>query len=235
MRSVLRQGHRLVLYTYDDVKGVPDGVELADAASVLPHDPIVHERSGSVALFSDWFRYEIMRQSLGVWLDTDAYLTKPLQIEPDRHFFAFCEPGYVGQGVLYVPPDSPVIEPLLRLFEAPYIPPWLRKRDQLRAYWRKFRQGRIMLGEMPWGVAGPMALTYSVQRNGLMDQVMPSDVHYPWDWREADWIFDPRRSLEEFTTPATEALHLYHTMIASRKNDRAQPGSFMHRLQLEGA
>ncbi|WAC24061.1 hypothetical protein [Blastomonas sp. SL216] len=235
IRSVLRQGHRLVLYTYDDLKGVPEGVELADAASVLPRETIIRHKSGSVSLFSDRFRFEIMRQSLGVWLDSDAYLIKPLHIEQDKHFFAFCEPGYVGQGVLYMPPDSPVIEPLLRLFEQPYIPDWLRKRDRIRAYWRKFRQGHINLGDMPWGVGGPMGLTALVQRHGLMDQVMPPDVHYPWDWQVADWIFDPARSLEEHITPATQALHLYNTMIASRKNEPAQPGSFMHRLQQEGA
>lgn len=235
MRSVLRQGHRLVLYAYDELPGVPEGVELADAASILPRETIVRHSSGSVALFSDRFRFEIMRQSLGLWLDADAYLVKPLHVRPDQHYFAYCEPGNLGAGVLYLPANSPIIDPVLRLFEDPFIPDWMRLRDQIRAYWRKFRQGHISIGDMPWGVAGPLALKALAQRNGLMDQAMPSDVLYPWHWHDADWIFDPAKSLDIHVTPATRALHMYNFVISSRKTEPARPGSFMYRLQQEGA
>lgn len=235
MRSVLRQGHRLVLYAYDAVQGVPEGVELADAADILPRETIIRHQSGSVALFSDRFRFEIMRRSLGLWLDADAYLVQPLEIDPTRHYLAFCEPGVIGAGVMYLPAESPMIAPVLRLFESPYIPEWMRLRDRIRAYWRKSRTGHISIGDMPWGVAGPMALKGLARRHGLMDQIMPTTVLYPWHWRQADWIFDPARSVDEFVTPATRALHFYNFVISDRKWDAAAPGSFMHRLQQEAA
>ena len=235
MRSVMRQGHRLVLYVYDAVEGVPEGVELADAEDILPREAIVHHHSGSVALFSDRFRFEIMRRSLGLWLDADAYLIKPLSIDPDRHFLAYCEPGEIGAGVMYLPPDSPIIPPVLHLFEAPFIPDWMRLRDRIKAHWRQARTGQISIGDMPWGVAGPMALKALARRHGLMDQILPAEVLYPWHWHDAAWIFDPTQSLDRHITPATRALHMYNYVISSRKWEAAPEGSFMHRMQQEAA
>ena len=71
LRSVLRQGHRLTLYCYSEPIGIPDDVELQDASAVLPESSIVRHRGGSVAPFSDWFRYELLKRGLGTWIDTD--------------------------------------------------------------------------------------------------------------------------------------------------------------------
>jgi len=34
--SFMEKGHRTVLYAYDDVKSVPDGVEIRDAREIMP-------------------------------------------------------------------------------------------------------------------------------------------------------------------------------------------------------
>ncbi len=235
MRSVTAQGHRLTLYTYTEVAGVPEGVELADAAAIIPGEAIVAHHSGSVALFSDRFRIELQRQGKGIWLDADVYLLAPLAVDAGEHLFGWIEPGVLGAGVLAIPPDSPLIAPILNLFEHPYIPDWLRFSDRFRAHCRKWREGEVDLARLPWGVAGPLALTALARRNGLLGQALPQDAFYSYGWREADWIFDPARAIEEFVRPGTKALHLYNFMIASRKMRPAIAGSFMARLQEEGA
>lgn len=235
IRSVLAQGHPVTLYRYGALDGVPEGVELADAAAILPPAAIVAHRSGSVALFSDRFRFELQRRGAGVWLDTDAYLLAPLTVPDHGHLFGWSEPDTLGAGVLALPPDSPLIAPVLRLFEHPYVPDWLRWPDRLRAHARRLRRGRVDPAKLPWGVAGPLALTALARRHGLLDKAQPRHVLYPYGWREAEWIFDPERSVEEFVQPGTVALHLYNYMIAARKNDAAAPGSFMARIQREGA
>jgi hypothetical protein len=80
IRSVLRQGHRLVLWCYDPPDGgVPEGVELG----VTPPRSVPRQDhpapSGSVSLFSNLFRYELQRQGRGTWLDIDHYLLKPIE------------------------------------------------------------------------------------------------------------------------------------------------------------
>src|SRR5689334_5913692 len=79
--SVIRQGHRLVLYCYRRPAGVPEEVELKDAATILPESSVFYHRKGSVALFADWFRYELQRRGSGTWVDTDVYLLRPLDKE----------------------------------------------------------------------------------------------------------------------------------------------------------
>jgi Alpha 1,4-glycosyltransferase conserved region len=235
MRSVLRQGHRLRLYTYGELAGVPEGVELADAAAILPAHEIVTHHSGSVALFSDRFRFELQRRGLGPWLDADVYLLAPLMVAPGAHVFGWIEPNLIGAGILALPPGSPLLAPVLGLFEAPHVPGWLTPAERAKAHWRHWRQGTVELGKLPWGVAGPRALTALARRHGLLGEALPREAFYPYHWREAAWIFDPARALDEFVTPATRAVHLYNFMIADRKHEAAAPGSFFARLQQEGA
>ena len=73
------------------------------------------------------------------------------------------------------------------------------------------------------------------RRFGLLDHAQPRDVFYPYHYNHAGWIFDASDSLERHVTPRTRALHLYNHMIAARKYDPAPAGSFMDRLQQEGA
>lgn len=235
MRSVIAQDHRLTLYAYDEIAGLPEGVALVDAREVLPRETLIAHRSGSYALFSDRFRFELQRQCKGVWLDADVYLIAPLQIPPGGHLFGWSEPGTINGAVLALPQDSPLIAPVLGLFEAPHVPDWLRWPDRLRGHWRAWCEGRVELGRLPWGVAGPLALTALASRYGLLAAARPIEELSPWNWREAQWIFDPRRSLSEFVRPETKALHLYNYMIADRKEHPAAPGSFMARLHAEGA
>ena len=84
LRSVVRQGHRVSLYCYGPPEGVPDGLETRDARDIIPEAAIFRNHAGSVGHFSDWFRYELQKRSLGTWVDTDVYLLRPLDGEkPD--------------------------------------------------------------------------------------------------------------------------------------------------------
>jgi len=58
LRSFVAHGHPVALYSYGEVTGVPAGVELRDAAALLPHAMAMTLRyaNGSFALFSNMFR-----------------------------------------------------------------------------------------------------------------------------------------------------------------------------------
>ncbi|HEX4848131.1 MAG TPA: hypothetical protein VFV30_08300 [Novosphingobium sp.] len=234
LRSIMRQGHRLALYCYDPVAGVPEGVELRDAAGIFPREAIVRHKSGSPSLFSNRFRYELQRRGLGIWVDTDVYLLSPLD-DPAPTLFGREQEGNIAIGILRLPPDSPLLAPLLALFEQPYVPPWIGLRPRIAAHARALLRGRVELGDLPWGVAGPRAVTALAARHGLAGLALPPEVFYPWSWREAHWIFDPARSLDAWLTPQTRALHFYNYLLGAAKDAPAAPGSFMARLQSEGA
>ena len=55
--SFLHHGHPVDLHVYEEPRGVPRGACVRDAAEILPRDALfTHRRTGSVAIFADWFR-----------------------------------------------------------------------------------------------------------------------------------------------------------------------------------
>src|SRR5690606_1292398 len=71
LRSALAHGHKVALYCSPPPAGVPAGIELRDAAAILPESEIIRHRGGSPALFANRFRYELLHRGLGVWIDCD--------------------------------------------------------------------------------------------------------------------------------------------------------------------
>lgn len=233
MRSVVRQGHRLTLWCYQPPDGVPEGVVLADAAEILPERSIVRHRTGSVALFADRFRYELQRLGKGVWLDTDIYLVRP--IAASEYLLTLWAPGRINNAPLCLPRDSPLLAPLLQLFEERSVPPWLPLRARMAAHLRKLRDGKADLALMPWGVTGPIAVTALAEGYGLLPLASPIETFHPYSWTEADWIRDPARQLPDRATADTLGVHLWNECIKGWKERDAPAGSFLARLQHEGA
>lgn len=234
IRSVLRVGHEITLYSYGRLDGVPDGVDVEDAASILPEEAIIRHKEGSVALFANFFRYELQRLGKGFWLDTDQYLIAPIEIDTP-YVFGFQDSRLINNGILRLPTDSPLLEDLLALFDQREIPFWLPALERWRAARRLRKHGRTGLEEMPWGSAGPHALTALAHKHGVAHWAVPSEILYPVHYRDALWILDPGRRPEDFLTPHSLGFHLWNKIIAPYKDERATEGSFLARLHAEGA
>lgn len=234
LRSLLRHGHPVTLYCYAAPNGVPDGIELEDAAAILPEANIVRHSGGSVALFANWFRYELQRRGKGIWVDTDVYLLAPLP--GDRPYLFGWQPGgVIATGVLGMPADSPLLPPLLNIFEERDIPHWLSADEKLAAWLRRRLTGRTGLSRMPWGSAGPFALTATAKQLGLDREALAEEVLFPVHHRDAAWLREPARPLESVTGPETIGIHLWNELIKHFKDEPAPEGSFLARLQDEGA
>jgi hypothetical protein len=235
MRSVLAQGHRLVLWHYAPLEGVPEGVELRDGDGVVPRERLFrHVPTGSYSLFSNLFRYRLLQLGHGLWLDSDMYLLRPIPWG-DGHVFGFGHVGVVATAVLGFPSDSPVLDELIGYYEARRIPPWLPLRWRLRYALQRALTGTYRLETMPWGNLGPNAMTAMLRKYGLIDRVRPQAVFSPWNWEQAGWVLRPGETLEDRITPDTLAVHLFNQMIRDSKDAPLPPGSFLERLHREGA
>ena len=234
LRSVLAQGHSLTLWCYEEPGGVPAGVKLADASEVLSRDRIIAHRGGSFSLFSNRFRYELQRRGLGLWLDCDVYLLAPLTGLPEL-VLAWEGIGQINNAVMRLPQDCPLLAPLLDLFDEQDVPPWLPWPARIAAWSRLVTTGRTGVSKMPWGSAGPKAITYLARRTGHDRLAMPPETFYPVPWQQAAWISDPNVQLEDVITPATRAVHLWNELVKGHKDAPAPRGSFLARLQEEGA
>lgn len=233
-RSVLRAGHSLILYCYDLPAGVPEGVEIRDAATILPRERIIRHSSGSVSLFSNLFRYELQRLGAGIWIDSDVYLFRAID-DPSPYLFGYEDGRSINSAVLRLPQNSPLLSRLLEIFEESSVPPWLPWRERLYARWRLTTSGRAGLPQMPWGVAGPRALTALAANEGLTHWALPKHIFYPLHYSEAGRILDPHAALEDFANRESVGIHLWNELIKDFKDEPAPAGSFLARLQAEGA
>lgn len=234
LRSAMRQGHAVTLYCYAQPAGVPDGVAIADAAQVVPEDRIVRYPNGSVALFSNLFRYEAQRQELGTWIDTDVYLLRPLDLAQPC-LFGYEYPGMLNNAVLRLPADSPMLPGLIAPFDGQTIPAWLPWRERWRAARRLRRDGNCDVARMPWGATGPRALTALARRHGVERWALPVETFYPVHYSRAAWVIDPAVAVDAVVAPGTVAIHLWNEVIRSFKELPAPAGSFLDRLHREGA
>ncbi len=191
LSSFVETGHPVDLYAYDDLRGVPSGVAVRDAAEVLPRSALLrHRRTGSWSLGSNRFRYALMRAGRGVWIDCDVLCLRPLPDDP--FLFGFENERRINGAVLRLPADAPVLRDLEAIFETPrWVPPWepLGRRLRYAALHRLRR--RFGLADMPWGVAGPNALTHYLVRRGVAGHAQPPEAFYPVRLRDADALLSP--------------------------------------------
>jgi len=93
--SFLRMGHTFRLWTYEPLlTPLPTGVEICDASLIIPQSLVFSYKNtnkyghgkGSVAGFSDIFRYKLLYENGGWWVDMDVSCLKPFDF-PESYFF----------------------------------------------------------------------------------------------------------------------------------------------------
>lgn len=96
IQSFIFHGHDFHLWVYEKIENLPEKVTTRDANLIIPrediiirkfNDPVTGVGKGSVgAPFSDLFRYKLLYEHGGWWVDMDVTCLKPLQFE-EPYFF----------------------------------------------------------------------------------------------------------------------------------------------------
>jgi hypothetical protein len=90
LSSFVYKGHNVHLYTYSDIENVPDGVVIKDGNEILPEDMIFSYKTevgkGSYSAFSNYFRYKLLYDKGGYWVDTDMICQRSLSFFNDREY-----------------------------------------------------------------------------------------------------------------------------------------------------
>lgn len=217
--SFVRHGHRVLVYSYDAIEGLPDGAAWRDAAEVLPKEKLVfYKGKGTPGVFSDHFRYAVMREALGVYADLDIYCVRPIEGPPD-YLFAWERPGSVNGAVLHIPAETPLLADLLTIFEnekrplfEPHLPPMRRFEVAIR----RLVGDRVTPEHMQYGATGPMALTHYVAKHGLTGKVRSSATFYPVPYEGIPALMQPGSSIDEAITPETLGIHLWRSQLTDR-------------------
>jgi len=232
LKSFAMRGHQVHLHAYGYIDDVPAGITLVDGNEIIPQKNIIkHKKTGSYALFSDVFRYQLLKQQSGVYVDCDVYCLKPVCIPESGYLMGFEEDYRVNGAVLALPTDSALLDSLLKAANDPsFIPPWYKKSRQGRWKFKKRLGLGKSIADMPWGVIGPDAITYFANKHQLLSEVKPIDVFYPVHYRCIRYLLDGDLRIDDVVTSRTVAVHLYNEMLRGLDLGAIEPGCVLQKM-----
>jgi len=188
LRSQVAAGHKVTVYSFDPLPGLPDGVANAEAEAVLPHafseklrppQPDGSWRDWTILQFSDFFRMRLMAINAGLWLDADVLLLKPVEIDPAKPYFAWERRHLLGNSVLYLPPDDSIVQAFADLMEQDELEPdWLALRHRIVLMLRQLSGRSSRTADLRIAIYGPAALTALARRGGQIAQALPRRSFY---------------------------------------------------------
>jgi hypothetical protein len=217
MRSFLANGHDVHLYVYDDVAGVPDGVTVCDARAILPKDrifrygPEAGAGQGSVANFANMFRYKLLYDIGGWWVDTDVVCLRPFEFDAE-YVFGYEATPVINNAVLCLPRLSQLAGSLFK--------------------------AALEAGEhTKWGETGPQLLTQKVIDFGLEGYCLPAKTFYPIYHPLAGALFkaESRTGLMSSLIKDAYAVHFWNEVLRRsqlNKNDSYPISSVFEQLKI---
>lgn len=231
LRSQLAAGHKVTVYSFDTIPGLPAGVANAEAEAILPHafserlrppQPDGSWRDWTTLQFSDFFRMKLMAKGLGLWLDADVLLLRPVEIDPARPYFAWERPRQLGNSVIYLPAQHGIVRAFEELMEQEELTPnWLSLRHRITFMMRRLRGGSNRLSDIRVAIFGPAALTALARRTSELACALPKQSFYAVH-AEPKLFFDPSSYLGLITDPGIIGLHI---SPKGRGGEKPIPGS----------
>ncbi len=235
LKSFVDHGHRTILYTYGEVKGVPDGVEVLEANLIFPNENYIrHKSSGSPAIHADAFRYRMIELQNVIWVDADMLCMKPWDFK-DQWVFGWEKPDQlVCNAVLGLPRFSKTLSKLNDLCTSEYpIPPWAKPEEKARLEAARDAGNPVHVSELEWGVWGPAALTHFLFETGEIQHVLPQQAFFPISFKYRRDLLAPGQVIDDQLGEGCYSVHLWNRRLRRRivtnENGIPHPDSFVGR------
>jgi hypothetical protein len=200
-QSFVHHGHPVRLYMYDAPPSVPDGVEVFDAAEILPRSAIFRydrlaERKGAFAHegggyggFANLWRYHYLSRYGGWWVDADVICLKPWDFEAP-YVFGNAGGGRVYNGIMKVPAGA--------AFTA-----------------TRVAEAKAMGRGVRFCESGPALLPRVISQFGLDQYILPTKTFYPHHWSKWQLPFLPEKPL-----PDAYSIHLWNEVLRRKGVDK---------------
>jgi hypothetical protein len=212
LTSFVARGHAVELFSYGTPAGVPAGVTVRDAATVLPRDErtvaLLERRAYSK--ISDLLRYLLLTEPGRTWVDVDVILLAD-DVPSTPTLFAREDDVHVNGAVLRLEPDSTLHRRLLE---------------------ETVGLSAEELLSTPHGFPGPLLLTRVLDELDLKRLALPPEALYPVASRDLWRLYDPReRDWCDRTLRGATTLHLWNEFLrrADLKDKRPPRGSWLDR------
>jgi hypothetical protein len=200
--SFLAHGHPYHLYAYGEIDSMPQGATLCDASAVLPRDSIFCYQEGfgkgSYSAFSNLFRYKLLFERGGWWVDTDVVCLKEFTFDDPFVFSTEHDSDFTIQCATCVfksPARSPFLE---------YCIDVVASKDTKT---------------LQWGEIGPRLLDEAVRRFELGGHRLPVDAFNPINYFEFGTIIESGFDMSRLAN--SHAVHLWNQMWKHQNTDPA--------------
>jgi len=193
INSFLKNGHKYHLYTYKDVLGIPEGVEVLNGNDIIAEEKIFSFtgwfQKNSFAPFSDIFRYKLLFEKGGTWSDTDAVALRPCRFDSDYVFSSeYSENGKVEANIGFI--------------KAP------KGASIMKACFEKALE--LHDANSTYVATGPRLIREMIERFGLQKYVRDPEVFCPVNWFDAHDLVKPNFLGERLGEPHT--VHLWNSV-----------------------
>ena len=179
INSFIKNGYEfhLYIYDYDNAMGIPlgtivkDGNEIIDKKEIFCYrDP---QHNGSFSAFSNWFRYKMLYELGGYWVDMDMVCLKPFDFEEE---YVFSSETCYGRDDL-----KDGVHTTSSLIKVP-------KHSEIMKYcWDKTQE----IGKnVEWGQIGPKLLKEAVDKFNLQGYVKSPTTFCPIHHGETNIIMN---------------------------------------------
>ena len=195
--SFLKNGHEYHLYVYEDVKNIPSGTAIKDGNEILPASRIFqYQQQASYAGFSNFFRYKLVLERGGWWVDTDTICLKPFDFEAEYVFSSEFAMGqeFINSGIFKAPAGSEVMVYAWGVCET--------------------KDPKAIV----WGETGPRLMAAAVREFSLEKYTQPAEVFCPIGY--ADWhkVLEPDADLN--LSDRSYAIHLWNERWRAAEEDK---------------
>jgi hypothetical protein len=198
--SFVDHGYVVELFAYDDIQNRPPGVVLRDAREVMPESMVFAYADGfgkgSFAACANIFRYRMVNQLGGWWVDTDVICLGKIEPEQGAAPYVFVEelrkdgPNVLANCLFKSPAQEPFLDYCIREAES---------RDRTKIKWTEI---------------GPILFDQSVRRHGLDRWIAPRAVYSPINFDEIHKFLEPGLQL-----PGARTVHLWNSVWKANQVD----------------
>ncbi len=195
--SFLQNGHQYHLYVYDDVANIPEGAVVKDGNEILPASRIFqYKQQPSYSGFSNFFRYKLLLERGGWWVDIDTICLKPFDFCEDYVFSSEMAMGqdFINSGICKVPAKSDVMAYAWAVCE---------QKDPEK---------------LVWGEIGPRLIAAAVKEFSLERYKQPPEVFCPLGYGDWQKVLEPGADLK--LNERSYAIHLWNERWRAARQDK---------------
>lgn len=213
-QSFLDAGHKMTLYTLDEVRNVPSGVSVRDARDIYPPSfPVGKDRRHNNAVYSDIFRLFMIRETGAIWADMDAYCLRPF-VFPTPYVFGYEEVKKgefsLNNGVLGLPKTSLGLQNCIDFLTDPApIPPFFRSNRREEMLARKAAGETWDVTGFSWGTTGPRMVEHFLAATGESQFGVSKNVLYPGPRPFRRALLNPDIPSKIYEHPETISVHIF--------------------------